>query len=97
MAVFLRDKLRWCEFFLWQPDPLIEALESVVGDHNSLDGRLEAAQADTEVFSFPPLKGALLHELVKYFDNCELGYINIAGVLSSRKNRQRKDTVVKTS
>lgn len=30
------------------PDPLIEALESVVGDHNSLDGRLEAAQADTE-------------------------------------------------
>ncbi|XP_057977820.1 uncharacterized protein LOC131164558 isoform X2 [Malania oleifera] len=32
------------------PDPLNEALESVVGDHNSLDGRLEAAQADTEVY-----------------------------------------------
>ncbi|KAI3468763.1 hypothetical protein Pfo_025426 [Paulownia fortunei] len=30
------------------PDPLIEALEAVVGDHDSLDGRLEAAQADTE-------------------------------------------------
>ncbi|XP_042509747.1 uncharacterized protein LOC122085400 isoform X2 [Macadamia integrifolia] len=30
------------------PDPLIEALESVVGDHNSLDGRLEAAQPDVE-------------------------------------------------
>ncbi|KAJ9706580.1 hypothetical protein PVL29_001852 [Vitis rotundifolia] len=29
------------------PDPLIEALEFVVGD-NPLDGRLEAAQADTE-------------------------------------------------
>ncbi|KAK4435298.1 hypothetical protein Salat_0693200 [Sesamum alatum] len=30
------------------PDPLIEALEAVVGDQDSLDGRLEAAQADTE-------------------------------------------------
>ncbi|XP_010273119.1 PREDICTED: uncharacterized protein LOC104608740 [Nelumbo nucifera] len=30
------------------PDPLIEALESVVGDHNSLDGRLEAAKSDVE-------------------------------------------------
>ncbi|KAF5194000.1 30S ribosomal protein S1 [Thalictrum thalictroides] len=30
------------------PDPLIEALESVVGDHNSLEGDLEAAQADIE-------------------------------------------------
>lgn len=30
------------------PDPLMEALESVVGDHDSVDGRLEAAQADTE-------------------------------------------------
>ncbi|KAG8374907.1 hypothetical protein BUALT_Bualt10G0044400 [Buddleja alternifolia] len=30
------------------PDPLIEALEAVVGDNISLDGRLEAAQADTE-------------------------------------------------
>lgn len=30
------------------PDPLIEALESVVGDRNSLGGTLEAAEADTE-------------------------------------------------
>ncbi|OVA09476.1 Ribosomal protein S1 [Macleaya cordata] len=30
------------------PDPLIEALEFVVGDRNSLDGKLEAAQADEE-------------------------------------------------
>lgn len=30
------------------PDPLMETLESVVGDRDSLDGRLEAAQADTE-------------------------------------------------
>ncbi|KAK4389312.1 hypothetical protein Sango_2268200 [Sesamum angolense] len=30
------------------PDPLIEALEAVVGDQEPLDGRLEAAQADTE-------------------------------------------------
>ncbi|KAL8556887.1 hypothetical protein ACS0TY_004385 [Phlomoides rotata] len=30
------------------PDPLIEALEAVVGDHESLDGRLEAAEADSE-------------------------------------------------
>ncbi|KAI7988111.1 30S ribosomal protein S1 [Camellia lanceoleosa] len=30
------------------PDPLIGALEAVIGDNNSLDGRLEAAQADTE-------------------------------------------------
>eukprot|EP00262_Sarcandra_glabra_P012080 TRINITY_DN3033_c0_g1_i1.p1 TRINITY_DN3033_c0_g1~~TRINITY_DN3033_c0_g1_i1.p1 ORF type:complete len:742 (+),score=164.33 TRINITY_DN3033_c0_g1_i1:136-2361(+) len=30
------------------PDPLIEALESVVGDHNSLDGSLEAVQSDVE-------------------------------------------------
>lgn len=35
--------------YLWQPDPLMEALESVVGDHDSVDGRLEAAKADTEV------------------------------------------------
>lgn len=27
----------------------MEALESVVGDRDSVDGRLEAAQADTEV------------------------------------------------
>ncbi|XP_039051920.1 uncharacterized protein LOC120193506 [Hibiscus syriacus] len=30
------------------PDPLIEALESVVGDHDNLDGRLQAAEADSE-------------------------------------------------
>ncbi|KAH6755039.1 Nucleic acid-binding [Perilla frutescens var. hirtella] len=30
------------------PDPLMEALEAVVGDNNSLDGILEAAQADSE-------------------------------------------------
>ncbi|KAL3818083.1 hypothetical protein ACJIZ3_003988 [Penstemon smallii] len=30
------------------PDPLIEALEAVVGDNNSLGGVLEAAPADTE-------------------------------------------------
>ncbi|TXG51720.1 hypothetical protein EZV62_024244 [Acer yangbiense] len=30
------------------PDPLTEALESVVGGRDPLDGRLEAAQADTE-------------------------------------------------
>ncbi|GMQ05356.1 hypothetical protein CsSME_00050420 [Camellia sinensis var. sinensis] len=29
-------------------DPLIGALEAVIGDNNSLDGRLEAAQADAE-------------------------------------------------
>ena len=37
---------------MWQPDPLTEALESVVGGRDPLDGRLEAAQADTEVFVF---------------------------------------------
>lgn len=30
------------------PDPLMEALESVVGDRNPLDGRLQAAQAEAE-------------------------------------------------
>lgn len=35
--------------FLWQPDPLIEALESVVGDGNSFNGNLEATQAESEV------------------------------------------------
>ncbi|XP_061373744.1 uncharacterized protein LOC133316061 [Gastrolobium bilobum] len=30
------------------PDPLTDSLESVVGDHDPLDGRLEAAQADAE-------------------------------------------------
>lgn len=33
-----------------QPDPLTEALESVVGGRDPLDGRLEAAQANAEVF-----------------------------------------------
>ncbi|GFS37173.1 nucleic acid-binding, OB-fold-like protein [Actinidia rufa] len=31
-----------------QPDPLIGALEAVIGDHDSLDGRFEATEADTE-------------------------------------------------
>nr|KYP65602.1 30S ribosomal protein S1 [Cajanus cajan] len=31
------------------PDPLMNALEAIVGDHDPLDGRLEAAQADVEV------------------------------------------------
>nr|XP_011463838.1 PREDICTED: uncharacterized protein LOC101304100 [Fragaria vesca subsp. vesca] len=30
------------------PDPLMETLESVVGDNQTLDGRLKAAEADTE-------------------------------------------------
>lgn len=30
------------------PDPLMEALEAVIGDQDSLDGRLEAAQCDGE-------------------------------------------------
>ncbi|XP_023521237.1 uncharacterized protein LOC111796148 [Cucurbita pepo subsp. pepo] len=30
------------------PDPLAEALESVVGDHDPMDGRLESAEVDTE-------------------------------------------------
>ncbi|XP_052210581.1 uncharacterized protein LOC127813581 isoform X2 [Diospyros lotus] len=30
------------------PDPLIEALEAVIGDRHSLDGRLQAAEGDTE-------------------------------------------------
>lgn len=38
--------------YMWQPDPLMETLESVVGDHETLDGRLKAAQADTEVIVF---------------------------------------------
>ncbi|KAJ0960265.1 hypothetical protein J5N97_001906 [Dioscorea zingiberensis] len=33
------------------PDPLMETLESVVGDNKTLDGRLEAAQADTELLA----------------------------------------------
>lgn len=47
----LQRKIR--SYFL-QPDPLMETLESVVGDRDSLDGRLETALADTEVFFFPP-------------------------------------------
>ena len=35
--------------FPCQPDPLIEALESVVGGRSPLDGRLQAAEADAEV------------------------------------------------
>ncbi|KAG2677336.1 hypothetical protein I3760_12G092500 [Carya illinoinensis] len=35
-------------FKIGQPDPLMEALESVVGDRNSLDGRLQVAQAEAE-------------------------------------------------
>ncbi|XP_022759954.1 uncharacterized protein LOC111306310 isoform X2 [Durio zibethinus] len=30
------------------PEPLTEALEALVGDHDNLDGRLQAAQADSE-------------------------------------------------
>uniref|UniRef100_A0A9I9CLX7 S1 motif domain-containing protein n=1 Tax=Cucumis melo TaxID=3656 RepID=A0A9I9CLX7_CUCME len=30
------------------PDPLAEALESVVGDHDTMDGRLDSAEVDTE-------------------------------------------------
>ncbi|XP_057804190.1 uncharacterized protein LOC131019617 isoform X2 [Salvia miltiorrhiza] len=35
-------------FLSLKPDPLMETLETVVGDHNTLDGRLEEAQADSE-------------------------------------------------
>lgn len=38
--------------FLLQPDPLIETLESVVGGRDHLDGRLQAAEAETEVIVF---------------------------------------------
>ncbi|RDX88445.1 rpsA [Mucuna pruriens] len=31
------------------PDPLMNSLESIVGDHDPLDGRLEAAQTDVEM------------------------------------------------
>ncbi|KAF5460698.1 hypothetical protein F2P56_020548 [Juglans regia] len=34
------------------PDPLTESLESVVGDSNPLDGRLQVAQAEAEVIVF---------------------------------------------
>ncbi|WCJ26231.1 Nucleic acid-binding OB-fold-like protein [Euphorbia peplus] len=43
------------------PDPLTEALESVVGDHDSLDGRLQAAEADSE---WPDVE-SLIEELQK--------------------------------
>lgn len=32
-----------------QPDPLTEALESVVGDNDQLGGKLQAAELDAEV------------------------------------------------
>ncbi|KAJ1411834.1 S1 domain [Sesbania bispinosa] len=35
-------------FKIGQPDPLMDSLESVVGDRDPLDGRLEAAQTDEE-------------------------------------------------
>jgi hypothetical protein len=38
-----------CFSFPWQPDPLIETLESVFGGRAPLDGRLQAAEADSEV------------------------------------------------
>lgn len=38
--------------FLWQPDPMIEAMEAVVGNHDSMGGELAAAEADNEVFTF---------------------------------------------
>ncbi|XP_065858231.1 uncharacterized protein [Euphorbia lathyris] len=43
------------------PDPLTEALESVVGDRDSLDGRLQAAEADSE---WPDVE-SLIEELRK--------------------------------
>ncbi|KAJ0104819.1 hypothetical protein Patl1_18750 [Pistacia atlantica] len=43
------------------PDPLIEALEFVVGGRDPLDGRLEAAEADTE---WPDVE-SLIKELQK--------------------------------
>lgn len=39
-------------YFKWQPDPLVETLESVVGGRDSMDGRLKAAEADAEVINF---------------------------------------------
>lgn len=36
----------------FQPDPLMDALESVIGDGTSLGGKLEATQADVEVLNF---------------------------------------------
>ncbi|XP_047340977.1 uncharacterized protein LOC124944694 [Impatiens glandulifera] len=44
------------------PDPLIEALEAVIGDPTSLDGGLEAAQKDTEWADVE----ILIQELEKY-------------------------------
>ncbi|XP_043716554.1 uncharacterized protein LOC122664682 isoform X2 [Telopea speciosissima] len=45
------------------PDPLIEALESVVGDHNLLDGRFEATQ--------PNVKWADVDSLIKELEQIE--------------------------
>ncbi|KAL2544059.1 Nucleic acid-binding [Forsythia ovata] len=45
------------------PDPLMEALEAVVGDHNSLGGRLEAAEADVE--------WADVESLIKELQQCD--------------------------
>lgn len=39
---------------VWQADPLIESFEAAFADHDSLGGRLQEAQADTEVFNFVP-------------------------------------------
>lgn len=33
-----------------QPDPLIEALESVVGDYSLLDGQLQVSEVESQVF-----------------------------------------------
>nr|KAJ0191354.1 hypothetical protein LSAT_V11C800436670 [Lactuca sativa] len=41
-------------FKIGQPDPLIEALEAVVGDQANLDGQLEASQSDEEMPSSLP-------------------------------------------
>ncbi|KAF9600006.1 hypothetical protein IFM89_002479 [Coptis chinensis] len=64
------------------PDPLIEALESVVGDSNSLDRRLEAAQADIEVLDSVLLIGtwADVESLIKELEDIE-------GVQSVSKGR----------
>ncbi|BAT73102.1 hypothetical protein LR48_Vigan11g011500 [Vigna angularis] len=43
------------------PDPLINSLEAIIGDHDPLDGRLEAAQTDVE---WPEVE-SLVEELQK--------------------------------
>lgn len=45
------------------PDPLAEALESVVGDHDPMDGRLDSAEVDTE--------WADVESLIKELENTE--------------------------